>query len=595
MRITKNIMNSPTPSLSEQRRIRRDTGIVISLCLISLFLFLGLTDFNTRGEPREALVALAMLQDGNWTLPLTNGVDIAYKPPFFHWCIAIVSTVCGGVTEFTSRFPSALALTVMAVAGYRFFAHRVGATVALLSTLVLLTNFEVHRGGINCRVDMLLTAMIVCALYALYIWAIEKQMKGIPWVGILCLSGAFLTKGPVGMVLPCMVVAVMLWVRGRGFWPVVWRIALVALGACLIPAVWYYAAWLQGGQQFLDLVMMENVLRFLGKMNYASHENPWWYNLMTMATGLLPWTLLLLFSLLALRYHRPTLSPSVLWERLKRSIQTMDDARLFSLLSAVLIFVFYCIPKSKRSVYLLPAYPFAAYFIAEYAIWLARRHKRVISAYGAVIASLGLVMTAGGLVAICGLIPDTIFHGRHAEQNAAFLHALGATPALWEAIVLALPAAASLFYFFGRKFLADAKVRIFAIAMLTASTFFCLDGFYLPRILAVQSDHATASEIEKIVPKGRIYSYITLTAADNRMHPFTINFYTDGRVMPFADFKPTSGYILIGPREIDIFKKNYGNSYALKLVYDSHHRSCDNHDNVVLYEFKRNDKGTAAP
>lgn len=580
-------MTDQTLLSSQQGRIRRDTGIVISLCIIMLFLFLGLTPFNTRGEPREALVALAMLHDGNWTLPLTNGVDIAYKPPFFHWCIALVSAIVGGVTEFTSRFPSAVGLTVMAVAGYRFFAHRLGPTVSLLATLVLLTNFEVHRAGVNCRVDMLLTSMIVCALYALYIWAVDKRMRGIPWIGILCMSGAFLTKGPVGVVLPCMVVAVMLWIRGRGFWPVMWRMALVAVGACVLPAVWYYAAWRQGGQPFLDLVMMENVLRFLGKMNYASHENPWWYNVMTMATGLLPWTLLLLFSLFSLRYKRPELSPSVLWEKLKRSISTMDDARLFALLSGVLIFVFYCIPKSKRSVYLLPVYPFAAYFIAEYAIWLARNHKRVISSYGAVIASLALVMTAAGIAAIAGLIPDSIFHGRHAEQNAAFLHAAGAVPSLWEAVVLAVPAVASLFYFFGRKHLAEAQVRVFAIALTTVAMFFCLDGFYQPRVLTVKSNKEVAREVERIVPKGRVYSYITLTAPDNRMHPFTINFYTGGRVVPFVEFKPTDGYVLIGPREIEIFKKNYGNTYELKLVLDSHHRSCDDHDDVVLYEFHR--------
>lgn len=580
-------MRHQTIATPEQRRIRRDTGIIITLCLISLFLFLGITDFNTRGEPREALVALAMLKDGNWTLPLTNGVDIAYKPPLFHWCIAVVSMIFGGVTEFTSRFPSALALTAMAVAGYRFFAHRVGPTVSLLATLVMLTSFEVHRSGINCRVDMLLTAMIVCSLYALYIWAYEKGMRGIPWIGILCLSGAFLTKGPVGVVLPCMVVAVMLWTRGRGFWPVLWRIALVSVAACLLPAVWYYAAWKQGGQQFLDLVMMENVLRFLGKMNYASHENPWWYNVVTMMSGMLPWTLLLLFSLFALPYRWPELSPSKLWKRLKHSVATMDDARLFAMLSAVLIFVFYCIPKSKRSVYLLPVYPFAAYFIAEYVLWLARNHKRVISSYGTAIACLALTMTVAGVTAITGLIPDTIFQGRHAAQNAAFLHAFEHTPSLWQAVVLALPAMASVIYLGSRKLLADGKVRAFAIALLTVSMFFCLDGFYLPRILGVQSDRNVAREVERIVPKGPIYSYITLTAADNRMHPFTINFYTGGRVKPFADFKPTAGHVLIGPREIEIFKKNYGNSYELKLVYDSHHRSCDNHDDVVLYEFRQ--------
>ena len=83
--------------------------ILAAVCIVSLFLFLGEAYFNTKGEPREAVVALSMLEKGNWILPVNNGVDMAYKPPLFHWCIALASTVIGQVTEYTSRMPSALA------------------------------------------------------------------------------------------------------------------------------------------------------------------------------------------------------------------------------------------------------------------------------------------------------------------------------------------------------------------------------------------------------------------------------------------------------------------------------------------------------
>ena len=73
---------------------------LVALCVVSLFLFLGQTFFNTRGEPREAVVALSMLQQGNWVLPVNNGVELAFKPPFFHWCIAAISTVAGAVNEY---------------------------------------------------------------------------------------------------------------------------------------------------------------------------------------------------------------------------------------------------------------------------------------------------------------------------------------------------------------------------------------------------------------------------------------------------------------------------------------------------------------
>ena len=80
------------------------------VCVITLLPFLGLTDFHTKGEPREAIVSYSMIETGNWILPVNNGGDIAYKPPFFHWCIAAISSITGKVTEYTSRMPSALAL-----------------------------------------------------------------------------------------------------------------------------------------------------------------------------------------------------------------------------------------------------------------------------------------------------------------------------------------------------------------------------------------------------------------------------------------------------------------------------------------------------
>lgn len=44
----------------------------------------ALIPFNTKGEPREAIVALSMLMSGDWVLPVSFGSDIPYKPPSSH-------------------------------------------------------------------------------------------------------------------------------------------------------------------------------------------------------------------------------------------------------------------------------------------------------------------------------------------------------------------------------------------------------------------------------------------------------------------------------------------------------------------------------
>ena len=559
-------------------------GLAVA-CLLSLFLFMGEARFNTRGEPREAVVALSMLQEGNWTLPVNNGIDLAYKPPLFHWMIAAVSSVTGAVTEYTARMPSALALTFLLLAGFGFYARRRGSEVAFLMGLLTLTNFEVHRAGVNCRVDMLLAALMVLALYQFYCWS-ENGLKGIPYGAVLCLSGAFLTKGPVGAVLPCLAMAVYLLLRGHGFWRLFFRFLGVGLLSCVLPLLWYVAAWQQGGDRFLQLVLEENVLRFLGKMSYESHINPWHYNVMTVVTGFLPYTLLVVFSLFVLPWHRPSGRPRQWWERLRAYVRQMDDTRLFTLVSFAVIFVFYCIPKSKRSVYLLPVYPFLAYFLAEYMWWLARERRRVVLLFGQVLATLSVLLFGVFAAVRAGLVPASLLGGgRHAAQNAAFLHALETAPVgFLTLIVLLLPMVAAGVFWHYRKSPQPTSV-VYAVVGMVFSLFLAFDGFYQPTVLNVKSDYGVARQIACIVPQGRVYSYRTDVYEANRMHPFTVNFYLGDRVVPFDVFLPTAGYLLAGDDDIETFRQTYP-TYAVEEVVDFHHRSGDDHKWLHFYRFR---------
>lgn len=246
---------------------RRGFWLLLIVACVALLPFLGLADFHTKGEPREAVVAYSMLESDDWVLPRNNGGDIPYKPPFFHWTIAAASAATGGaVSEFTSRLPSAVALIAMTLMLYVFLVRRKGVTVALLASLVSLTAFELHRAGANCRVDMMLTALTVGALLLLYRWW-ERGLKGVPWLAILLMSCATLTKGPVGSLIPCLAAGVFLLLRGVNFFKAFLLLAAWGVMSFVLPLCWYYAAWLHQGQEFLDLVMEENFGRMTNTIN----------------------------------------------------------------------------------------------------------------------------------------------------------------------------------------------------------------------------------------------------------------------------------------------------------------------------------------
>lgn len=545
------------------------------LAILMLIPFLGLTDFNTKGEPREAVVAYTMLEHGNWILPINNGGDIPYKPPFFHWCIAFFSLFIGHVNEFTSRLPSAISLVLMTIGGFTFFAKRKDTKTALIAAILTLTSFEVHRAGVNCRVDMVNTAFMVGAMYLLYRWW-EKGKKQLPWLAILCMSGATLTKGPVGIILPCFVMGVFMLTQRENFWGIAWRMALTAVLSLIIPFCWYYAAYQQGGDAFLHLVKEENIDRFLGKMSYGSHENPAWYNLLTLITGWLPYTLLLLFSLFILPWKQFAKS------KLVANMKHATPLQVFTWLAFLLVLFFYCIPKSKRSVYLLPCYPFMAYLIAEYIVWMMKEKVGALKVYAWVIAVLTIILDVAYLAVRWGAVPDSIFHGKHAADNVAMLHALADYPiANYIFVVMSL-------YLAYRIIVSLKKKDVREICGNTLATiiglFLLLDTSLQPAVLNTKADKPLAPMIEQRFDMNKLYSYIPT----KDLHFFSLNFYLGDKIQQFEKVLPQDGVLMIPEDCFEEFKEKYGKGYVFQKDWEIK-KAVEWHSPIGFYRFVKSE------
>lgn len=554
------------------------------VCVIAVMLtvpFLGLTDFYSKGEPREAVVAYTMVEHGNWILPINNGGDIPYKPPFFHWCIALFSLLQGHVSEFTSRLPSALALVAMSVGGFVFFAKRKNANMALLATLLSLTAFEVHRAGINCRVDMVNTAFMVGALFLMFRWW-ERGKHTMPWLAILCMSGATLTKGPVGMLLPCAVMGVFMLTQRESLWSTVWRLGLTALLSLALPLCWYYAAYLQGGDEFLRLVKEENIDRLLGKMAYESHENPFWYNFLTLITGWLPYTLLFVFSLFVLPWKRFSKSGFM------QSVRRAEPMQVFVWLAFGLILFFYCIPKSKRSVYLLPCYPFMAWLMAQYVVWLVANRLSAVKAYAWLMGVLGVVLSVAFVVLKTGVVPDTLFHGKHAADNIAMLHALESISVSPSHLLFALlPAAVGVATIMTLLKKDDAlRNRVVWLSLsVVVALFLALDSTFQPAVLNTKADKPLAPQIEQRFDMTKMYSYMS----SPMLHFFSLNFYLGDRIQQFEKVKPEDGVLMIPEDDVEEFKKTVGRGYCLQRVWQIRRAVEEKHE-VGFYKFCKSEK-----
>lgn len=356
----------------------------------------ALTPFFTKGEPREGLVVREMVEGGNWLLPKrasANGWTIASKPPFFHWLGAAASKIGGAPTEWTVRLPSIVLATGAVLLLGAIARGPLGSTAALTAMLVLATTFEWVRAASTARVDGTLTALMTIGLLLLYRGVIAgglTRKEATLAYGALACAG--LTKGPVGFVLPGLVLGAALAMQRElrllpRFRPI--------LGTALILVVvggWYALATGLGGDSFFQKqILKENVFRFVGVTRMKSgHSHPFYYYVPTLLVGLFPWTPFVLAAVVA-AVRNPT--------------ARRDPRMAFPLAWLVVVFVFYSLADAKRSVYLLALYPAAALLTGwwwnelmrgtEPAPWLDSKGARVLLVALCALAVVPLLSTIG--------------------------------------------------------------------------------------------------------------------------------------------------------------------------------------------------------
>ncbi len=399
-------------------RGERERGLV---CVIVLAVLLTLPwlgrPFQSRGEPREALVAQSMVTNSNWISPPAYNGAVPSKPPFNHWLISLASLPGGEVTEVTSRLPSAFAVILFAGAFYLFLARRTSTDSALLASLIVLSSFEWFRGAVTCRVDTLLSTSMAGALLALFAWR-ERGRAGFPWLAACLISCAGLTKGPVGIALPLTIFSLFEFVTGdRGIRHVISiavRAVLIAAPVICVVSLWYVAGYLQRGDVFLEKIYYENFQRLTSSMVDEPHKHAAPYMFLMLALGLLPWTIVWITAA-----ARSLTKKSLRLSTLKKVWSQATDLQRFSFIAAAFIFVFFCIPSSKRSVYIMPAYPFLAILAAEsVSVWgpctgrLMTVLARVILSFS--IGSVCLV----GVASVAGVTPEA------SKIASAFLESL---------------------------------------------------------------------------------------------------------------------------------------------------------------------------
>lgn len=336
--------SSTSPRLLDRPRLPE--GLVLGLLALAVVLAAcSARDLWAPDEPRYGQVAREMLEEGCWITPHANGQPYAEKPPLFFWLVAGVGAVSGGVSAVGARLVGALS-AVLAVIALRRLARRwfdapgLGTTAVVLFLGNLLVMWNASRAGL----DLPLTCAVLWAVERGSVWLRSGSVTAAA-VGGLCWGAAVMIKGPMGLLIPPVLLATESFVRRERpvWWNPGWWVGPLLMA---LPGLLWMLAALEGG----DAAYRERLLgQIEGRITGAegSHLGPPWYYLRIWPVFALP-----VAGFLA----------AGAWASLRPG-KASGSARAglaVALVAGPVQFVLLSLTATKRDLYLIPGMPFVA-------------------------------------------------------------------------------------------------------------------------------------------------------------------------------------------------------------------------------------------
>lgn len=306
-------------------------------------------------EIRNALIAREMLERGLTFIPEVLGQPYPDYPPLYFWLEVLFSLPFGHVTTFSIVLPGALSAVGLVAMTFRLgseISPRMGWLAALL--LATFPDFWLKAG--TATIDMLLALNVTAAICCLY-FREQSEKRSLYAVGIVIfLILAFLTKGPVGLVLPGIAWGGYLLLEKRFKDFIFFTLFMIGIGTLCI-AVELIAVWKQGGSDFVrDVVKMQA----LGRVGKKANHPPYYYIGCLLSAGGIWWLWCIPSLKEGFRKIRENKSVSAI-----RKYMPAHPVNRLAMVWFLGILILFSLASTRHSRYILPLFPALAILIAS--------------------------------------------------------------------------------------------------------------------------------------------------------------------------------------------------------------------------------------
>ena len=294
-------------------------------------------------ESNYVLSAITMLNHNSWISPMIYDHVWYDKPPLTYWALMICYKLFG-ISDFVSRIPN----TLIAGASVSLMYHIVyrikqSIPIAVTSAILLMSTLQFWYISHAIVTDGFLFFFNL-AIFGYTYLAFTNKDKTSMVKAYVAAALAVLTKGPIGLLLPGLILLLYIVLRKilqpKDIESTIvknLKIAFNPLGILLffiIASPWYLAMYAIHGQDFINgFLGLQNV----GRALISEHPkfDVWYYYLVITPLALLPWTPVIIYHL--------------------RKLKWKDPLNLLGAIWFVTILLFYSIVATKYLTYTLPA------------------------------------------------------------------------------------------------------------------------------------------------------------------------------------------------------------------------------------------------
>ena len=211
-------------------------------------------------EINFAEIARELIVTGDWSRPQIDYQPFHEKPPLFMWLQALSMKMIG-IGEYAARFPNAMCGIITLLVLYRIGDQLRGRVFAILWPLAYAGSILPHlyfRSGI---IDPWFNLFIFLGVHA-FITLVQcdpKRMEGAinsrddkyAWLTGMFLGLAVLTKGPVGVLIPGLMVAAYFVISRFKLYIRLRRLFLIALSLVITIGIWAAIDLIANGPEFM--------------------------------------------------------------------------------------------------------------------------------------------------------------------------------------------------------------------------------------------------------------------------------------------------------------------------------------------------------